>query len=160
MYVYIILIIMIGHDKGADHWSWAVLVYEMIIGTTPFYEDNIDQISLFKKIVHGKWTVPESNQWSTEANDLVERMIKRRPNQRLGGFVRGDLDIKEHAFFTGGKDSIDFTTLASKSLTAPWKPKLKNALDVSNFDNWDHMQKDNKKDKKLTSKEQSLFNAF
>ena len=33
-----------GHDHGADHWSFAVLLYEMLTGRTPFYRKGMDQI--------------------------------------------------------------------------------------------------------------------
>ena len=42
-----------------------------------------------------------------------------------------------------------------------WAPQLKNALDSSNFDNWDHMAKEvDPREKKLTSKEQDQFKGF
>ena len=44
-----------GHDKGADHWSFGVLTYEMIEGTTPFYTPGIGQIKAFQRICKGNF---------------------------------------------------------------------------------------------------------
>ena len=29
-----------GHDKGVDWWALGVLIYEMLIGVTPFFNKN------------------------------------------------------------------------------------------------------------------------
>ena len=79
------IIMQKGHDKGADHWSWGVLVYESIIGSTPFYEKNMDQMTLFKTIIKGKVAFPEKGM-STFSKDLIRRMLVVRPRERLGSF--------------------------------------------------------------------------
>lgn len=42
------IIVQKGYDKGCDHWSWSVMLYEMIVGVSPFWEDHMDQHSLMK----------------------------------------------------------------------------------------------------------------
>eukprot|EP00566_Odontella_aurita_P000411 CAMPEP_0113529652 /NCGR_PEP_ID=MMETSP0015_2-20120614/2512_1 /TAXON_ID=2838 /ORGANISM="Odontella" /LENGTH=868 /DNA_ID=CAMNT_0000428305 /DNA_START=333 /DNA_END=2939 /DNA_ORIENTATION=+ /assembly_acc=CAM_ASM_000160 len=145
-----------GHDKGADYWSWGVLIYEMIVGVTPFYDHGIEQLELFKKIVQGRFIFPRSLM-STEARDIVRKLLTVRPSNRLGVLAGGDRDIRGHPWFA----DFDFDAMMNKEIKAPWVPKLKDPLDVSNFDNWDHLDTPpDKKQKALNVKEQDMFKDF
>mmetsp|Transcript_45798 Transcript_45798/g.85081 ORF Transcript_45798/g.85081 Transcript_45798/m.85081 type:complete len:168 (+) Transcript_45798:778-1281(+) len=145
-----------GHDKGADYWSWGVLIYEMIVGVTPFYDHGIEQIELFKKIVQGKYIFPRKLM-TTPVRDLVKKVLVVRPSNRLGSLAGGDKDIRRQEWF----DDFDFDGLMRKEIKAPWVPKLKDPLDVSNFDNWDHLDTPpDKKQKPLSEKEQKMFKDF
>ena len=146
-----------GHDKGCDYWSWAVMVYEMCIGNTCFYENGLDQIGLFKRIVKGKYNYPPLSSASAEVRDLIKRCLILRSSERLGNLRGGSADIKGHPWF----NKMEWDRLVEKGYKAPWAPQLKNALDSSNFDNWDHMAKEvDPREKKLTSKEQDQFKGF
>jgi cAMP-dependent protein kinase regulator len=41
------IILSKGHDKGVDYWAFGVLIYEMLVGRSPFYSYGTDQVSLF-----------------------------------------------------------------------------------------------------------------
>uniref|UniRef100_A0A7S2MVM4 cGMP-dependent protein kinase n=1 Tax=Helicotheca tamesis TaxID=374047 RepID=A0A7S2MVM4_9STRA len=145
-----------GHDKGADYWSLGVLIYEMIVGGTPFFDSNIDQITLFKRIVRGQFAFPPMKM-SPESQDIIKRLIEKKPTERLGTFARGHEDISEHPWFK----NVDFSKIAKKEITAPWIPKIKNSLDATNFDSWDHLEDaTKKKTQPLSAREQKRFEAF
>ena len=38
----------------ADYWAFAVVVYRLVTGRYPFYEDGIDELQLYKRICRGK----------------------------------------------------------------------------------------------------------
>lgn len=146
-----------GHDKGADYWSLGCLMYEMILGQTPFYDTNIDQITLFKRIVHGRYRFP-SKAFTEEAQDIIAGMLANKLTQRLGCLAQAERDIKQHAFMA----DINFGKLAKRMMKAPWVPQLRDPLDASCFESWDHL--DDKETtgayKALKSKEQAIFKDF
>lgn len=146
-----------GHDKGADYWSLGCLMYEMILGQTPFYNDNIDQITLFKRIVHGRYKFPKQG-FSEEAQDLISGMLANTLTQRLGCLAQAERDIKGHPFMA----DINFGKLGKRMLKAPWVPQLKNLLDASCFESWDHLDDKERKGgyTPLSKKEQEIFVEF
>ncbi|KAL7503738.1 hypothetical protein ACHAXN_001944 [Cyclotella atomus] len=146
-----------GHDKGADYWSLGCLMYEMVSGQTPFYDENIDQITLFKRIVHGRYRFP-SGYFSDVAQDLIRGMLANKSTQRLGCLAQGERDIKDHPFL----EEINWGKLGKRLMKAPWVPRLRDPLDASCFESWDHL--DDKETtgnyKKLSSEEQKIFEDF
>jgi len=146
-----------GHDKGADYWSLGCLMYEMILGQTPFYDHNIDQITLFKRIVHGRYRFP-SHSFSKEAQDLISGMLANKLTQRLGCLAQAERDIKDHPFM----EDINWGKLGKRMAKAPWVPQLRDPLDASCFESWDHLDdKETTGDyKQLSKKEQAIFTEF
>uniref|UniRef100_A0AAY5ETB3 non-specific serine/threonine protein kinase n=1 Tax=Electrophorus electricus TaxID=8005 RepID=A0AAY5ETB3_ELEEL len=61
--------------------------------------------------------------------DLIRKLLVKDPHKRLGSGPRGAEDIKSHVFFKG----LNWTDLAQKKLASPFKPELRNELDVGNF---------------------------
>lgn len=143
-----------GHNIGADQWSWAVLVYEMIFGNCPFYRDGMDQMDLFKSIVRVRYSFPKNDIMSSGCKDLISSIFKPNPITRLGLKSQGDDDIKNHVWF----GNTNFDSLVEKKVLAPWKPKIKDAFDVSAFDNWDHLK--DKATAPVSRKEQEQFKDF
>jgi len=151
-----------GHDKGCDYWSWAVLLFEMILGRGPFYKNGMDQITLFKSIVQGKFSYyPEERAFITpEAMDLIGKILVVKSAQRLGNIPGGEVNVKKHPFFA----TIDHVKLLKKELNAPYVPKVKDAFDASAFESWKNEEDDEKKKKKklapLSKVEQDKFIKF
>lgn len=146
-----------GHDKGADHWSYAVLIFEMIAGYTPFYVEGMDQISLFRSICNGKYEFPPAGVMSMEVEDLLQRFFVLDPAKRLGSLARGINEIYSHQWFS----SIDFAELRHREVAVPWIPPILDPLDKSNFESWDHLEdKTLKKDPSLSSTQQQIFHNF
>jgi protein kinase A len=148
-----------GHDKSADIWSLGVLIYEMLYGTNPFfdYDDpNIDQKTLFKRIIAGKFSFPTKTKAkvSDEAKDLIQKMLVINVTDRLGCLRRADLDLREHAWFR----TVNFGKLYRKEIPAPWTPTIKSPFDGANFAEW---EAPDKRDLEPLSKvEQQQFEKF
>ncbi|KAI7795054.1 protein kinase C, delta b [Triplophysa rosa] len=116
--------ILLGHKYtfSVDWWSFGVLLYEMLIGQSPFQGDDEDE--LFESI---RTDVPHFPRWITkESKDLLEKLFERDPTRRLGvvGNIRG------HPFFK----TINWPALEKREVNPPFKPKVKSPNDCSNFD--------------------------
>uniref|UniRef100_A0A8C9YDW4 Protein kinase C n=1 Tax=Sander lucioperca TaxID=283035 RepID=A0A8C9YDW4_SANLU len=97
---------------SVDWWSFGVLVYEMLIGQSPFQGDDEDE--LFESIRHD---TPHYPRWITkEAKNLIELLFERDPSRRLG--VVGD--VRAHPFFK----TINWPALEKRELEPPFKPKV------------------------------------
>lgn len=146
-----------GHDKGADHWSFGVLIYEMIEGKTPFYEDGMDQIKLFQRICEGGIEFSPKTKTSPEVEDLIQRLLVLDPSQRIGSLANGTNEIYAHPWLKG----INFGKLRQKGIAAPWIPEVKNALDVTNFESWDHLEdKTKSNESSISPGQQKIFKSF
>ncbi|XP_051767597.1 protein kinase C, delta b [Ctenopharyngodon idella] len=139
------------YSFSVDWWSFGVLLYEMLIGQSPFQGDDEDE--LFESI---RMDVPHYPRWITkEAKDLLEKLFERDPTRRLGvvGNIRG------HAFFK----TINWTALEKREVSPPFKPKVKSPNDCSNFDREFLSEKPrlSQSDKNLIdSMDQTAFNGF
>ena len=134
--------------------SFGVLVYEMLVGQSPFYMYGTDQVSLFKRIVMVKYSCP--SYVSLEAKDLLKKLLCRRQASRIGNQSRGHLDIEDHPWF----ETLSFRKLNKRKLKAPLKPKISNPLDTRNFDDFSRVEREKYRGKPLSSKEQENFKGF
>lgn len=151
------IILSKGHDKGVDYWALGVLIYEMIVGRSPFYSYGTDQVSLFKRIVQVKYSFPPGGLVNSLAQDLIQRLIVRRQANRFGCLARGDMDIRDHSWFS----VIDVDKLLNKKIPAPWIPKIKDPLDASHFDFYSHVENEPQSNKPgLTPTQQDQFKDF
>ncbi len=111
-----------GYNKLVDWWSLGVLLYEFLAGYSPYKEQRIKiDMKVYKKELEQDPLI------SDIAFDLIKKLCTFDPLKRMGRHVE---DIKNHEFF---KD-IDWIKLEKKEITPPYKPKIKFAGDVSNFD--------------------------
>jgi serum/glucocorticoid-regulated kinase 2 len=115
-----------GYTKSVDFWTLGVLLYEMLTGLPPFYDENTNE--MYKKIVQEPLTFPSHDIVPAAARDLLTRLLDRDPQRRLG--ANGAAEIKAHHFFS----NIDWRKLLQRKYEPTFKPSVVDALDTENFD--------------------------
>jgi len=105
-----------GHGKAVDWYLLGVLIYEMLVGTPPFYSKDKDQ--LFHNIQHGSLRLPKA--LSLEAKTIIRavtftQLLERNPQRRLGSGPKGAEEIKQFPFFKG----ISWEAAARRDLRPP-----------------------------------------
>lgn len=68
------------HNERVDHWALGVLTYEFLIGNPPF-EDRDSVNNTYRRIASVDLRFP--NNMSSDARDLVARLLKHEPQDRL-----------------------------------------------------------------------------
>ena len=145
-----------GHDRAADYWSFGVLVYEMIVGNSPFYvPGNMGQVALFQRICKAEYSFPPGV-IDPRAQDLIARLLVRKQANRFGCLARGIMDIRDHPWF----QIVDIEMLWRRRWPAPWVPELESNLDASHFESYEHIEKSRKKDPPISSEDQEIFQEF
>ncbi|XP_040058787.1 aurora kinase A isoform X1 [Gasterosteus aculeatus] len=69
------------HDEKVDLWSLGVLCYEFLVGKPPFETKSHEET--YRKISRVEYTYPTQANISAGAKDLVARLLKHNPMQRL-----------------------------------------------------------------------------
>ncbi|XP_019635300.1 PREDICTED: cGMP-dependent protein kinase 1-like isoform X4 [Branchiostoma belcheri] len=119
-----------GHDYSADVWSLGILMFELLTGTPPF--SGSDPMKTYNLILKGIDAVEFPRKIGKNANNLIKKLCKENPSERLGYQKNGMNDIKKHKWFQG----FDWDGLTTQSTQPPIVPKVRGPQDTSNFDKY------------------------
>ncbi|XP_022242140.1 protein kinase DC2-like [Limulus polyphemus] len=140
-----------GHNKAVDWWALGILIYEMLAGYPPFFDDN--PFAIYEKILAGKLDWPRHI--DPVAKDLIKKLLVQDRTKRLGSMKNGADDVKRHRWFKG----INWDDVLNRRVKPPIVPKVKSDGDTGNFD--DYPEGDNhKRASLLTDKEMKMFEEF
>nr|XP_008508632.1 PREDICTED: serine/threonine-protein kinase N1 [Equus przewalskii] len=78
-----------------DWWGLGVLLYEMLVGESPFPGDDEEEV--FDSIVNDEVRYPRF--LSAEAIGIMRRLLRRNPERRLGSSERDAEDVRKQPFF-------------------------------------------------------------
>ncbi|KAJ3149573.1 Serine/threonine kinase [Geranomyces variabilis] len=114
------------YGRAVDWWAFGVLIYEMLLGQSPFRGEDEEEI--FEAILEDEILYPVN--MAKDAVSLLQKLLTKDPAKRLGGGKTDAEDIKKHAFFKG----MDWDAMLKLQLSPPYFPKITSPTDVSNFD--------------------------
>ncbi|CAL4890849.1 unnamed protein product [Urochloa decumbens] len=118
------ILLGMAHGPTADWWSVGIILFELLVGIPPFNAEH-PQI-IFDNIMNREipWPhVPE--ELSSEAYDLIDKLLMENPVQRLGATGAGE--VKAHPFFKG----INWDMLARQKVA--FIPSTDDEYDTSYF---------------------------
>eukprot|EP01062_Namystynia_karyoxenos_P022615 TRINITY_DN18686_c0_g1_i1.p1 TRINITY_DN18686_c0_g1~~TRINITY_DN18686_c0_g1_i1.p1 ORF type:complete len:527 (+),score=218.75 TRINITY_DN18686_c0_g1_i1:118-1581(+) len=96
-----------GYTKAVDWWSYGIILYEMLVGITPFAAKTAQAV--FQLIMSKQPIIPDV--LSQNARDLLARLLVKNPTNRLS-----DPDkIKGHPFFAG----VNWQKLLNRQYAVP-----------------------------------------
>jgi len=73
-----------GYDKEVDLWSVGVIMYILLCGFPPFFDDGENMGQLFEQIMAGDFDFPDPY-WTDideSAKDLIEHLLRVEPSKR------------------------------------------------------------------------------
>jgi len=142
-----------GHGKSVDWWALGVLMYEMIAGYPPFYDEN--PFKIYQKILVGKFELPRH--FDPDCKDLVRKLLEADRTKRYGALRNGAEDIKRHKFFSG----YNFSGLLQGTVKFPIIPLVTGEGDTKNFDQYPESAENAKNPPELDAETNyKLFNSF
>lgn len=149
-----------GHGKAVDWWALGTLMYEMMVGLPPFYDQNTQK--MYTKILLDPLLFPKAanRQLLPETREMLAMFLDRKIATRLGSNGVDD-EFKSIAFFK----PLHFDLVERREYMPEFKPPANiNDCDVSNFD--EEFTRETAADSLVTSRmtntmeEKSVFQGF
>jgi len=139
-----------GHGRAVDWWAMGILIFEMLAGYPPFYDEN--PFGIYQKVLAGRIDFPRH--FDVKAKDLIKRLLTHDRAKRFGCLKNGAEDIQKHKWYKG----MDWEQLQNRRLRAAFIPPVKAQDDTSMFDRYPESTEGSAPT--ISSKDQAQFADF
>ena len=108
-----------GYGFAVDWWSYGTLIYEMLLGLPPFYDNDVQ--TMYQKIVSNEVRFPRNTPIAIK--EFVSMLLMKDPEERLT-----DPEIMmRHPFFK----NMDFELVKQKKIKPPFIPNVTSKEDLA-----------------------------
>ncbi|XP_028612997.1 serine/threonine-protein kinase N3 isoform X2 [Grammomys surdaster] len=115
-----------AYTRAVDWWGLGVLLYEMLVGECPFPGDTEEEV--FECIVNAD--VPYPHFLSVQGLELIQKLLQKSPEKRLGAGERDAEEIKIQPFFR----TTNWQALLARTVQPPFVPTLCGPADLRYFE--------------------------
>ncbi|XP_076784512.1 serine/threonine-protein kinase N3 isoform X2 [Arvicanthis niloticus] len=115
-----------AYTRAVDWWGLGVLLYEMLVGECPFPGDTEEEV--FECIVNAD--VPYPHFLSVQGLELIQKLLQKSPEKRLGAGERDAEEIKVQPFFR----TTNWQALLARTVQPPFVPTLCGHADLRYFE--------------------------
>lgn len=114
-----------GHNKAVDWWALGIMIFDLMVGRTPFSSDDVMQV--YGNVMRGIKKVEFPKACAGHVSHLVHRLCASNPADRLTGVA----NVMSHPWYAG----FDWQLMASQSLEPPYRPLDSRALEKTSVKN-------------------------
>lgn len=139
-----------GHGKAVDWWALGILIFEMLAGYPPFFDEN--PFGIYQKVLAGKIDFPKHIH--PRAKELIKRLLTHDRAKRFGCLKNGAEDIQCHKWYK----AVDWKKLEKRDVVTPFIPSVRSADDTSMFDRYPDSTEASAPP--VAAKDQALFEDF
>ena len=128
-----------NHSFPADYFALGVIGYEFMKGERPYLGRNRKEIKEQIMSRQAEIRAEDINEsWSKESADFINKLLIRKPEQRLG--YKGINELKEHPWLK----YYPWVLIKDKRLPSPFVPENKDNFDKRYCENVEHIGEDTK----------------
>ena len=128
-----------NHSFPADYFALGVIGYEFMKGERPYCGRNRKEIKEQIMSRQAEIKIEDLNEsWSKESADFINKLLIRKPEQRLG--YRGINELKEHPWLK----YYPWILIKDKNLPSPFVPENKDNFDKRYCENIEHIGEETK----------------
>ncbi|KAL4151153.1 hypothetical protein PRNP1_008102 [Phytophthora ramorum] len=121
------IIIGIGHNVAVDCWGLGILIYEMVVGDSPFSSPDEDHLAVCRNILQGHISFPPDcdRDWKS----IVLALLQRQPEKRASMIAGSLLDVRKEKWLAG----FDWDSFTQRTMPTPWIPDVTSEIDTRYF---------------------------